>query len=346
MSERQDAVAARLDATRHAVDEGLCAYFAAKRREIEAISPRGVLLLDELETLTMRGGKRFRPIVLAAAHFAVREDARVEDAVSAGAAFELLQTYLLVHDDWMDQDLVRRGGPAVHASLRAKVGDAHLGDSLGILAGDLAGTLAWELLLRAPFPAARREEALAAYARLQVEVYLGQHLDCAADPDVSRMQDLKTGSYTVRGPLTLGALLGDASAEQLAALLAWGAPLGEAFQLRDDLLGTFGDAAAVGKPGDDLRHGKATALIAEARASLSDAARAPIDAVLGRADASEAELEAARRCLIETGVEARVTARLDRLVAQSEAALEAECLSAAGRALLRTLGQKLARRSR
>ncbi len=334
-----------VEATRRAVDAELARYFEEKRAEVRAISPSSVLLLEEIEALTMRGGKRLRPIVLAAAQLAVREGAELAAAVPAGAALELLQSYLLIHDDWMDGDLVRRGGPAVHASLRTRLGRDHLGDAVGVLAGDLAGTWAWELLLRTPFPAHRRNEALAAYVRLQVEVYLGQHLDVVADADVPRMQDLKTGSYTVRGPLTLGALLGDATKEQLDALLAWGGPLGEAFQLRDDLLGTFGDASATGKPGDDLRHGKGTALVAEARRSLSAAELARVEAVLGRADATDDAIALATRTLVDGGVKARVEARLDALVAESRRALEARCLTAEGREVLAAVGDKLSRRS-
>ncbi len=345
MRQKADSPAALVEATRRAVDAELARFFEEKRAEVRSISAASEVLLDEVEALTMRGGKRLRPIVLAAAHLAVREGAELEAAVPAGAALELLQSYLLIHDDWMDGDLVRRGGPAVHASLRRHVNDDHVGDALGVLAGDLAGTWAWELLLRSPFPAHRRGEALSAYVRLQVEVYLGQHLDVVADPDVPRMQDLKTGSYTVRGPLTLGALLGDATPAQLEALLAWGKPLGEAFQLRDDLLGTFGDASATGKPGDDLRHGKGTALVAEARKTLPPAERAPIEAVLGRADASDEAVALAASTLVEKGVRARVESRLDALVAESRAALEAPCLTGVGREVLAAVGEQLARRS-
>lgn len=345
MRQSPESPAALVEATRRAVDAELARYFEEKRAEIRSISRASELLLDEVEALTTRGGKRLRPIVLAASYMAVSEGAKLEAAVPAGAALELLQSYLLIHDDWMDGDLVRRGGPAVHASLRSRVEDDHLGDVLGVLAGDLAGTWAWELLLRAPFPEHRRAEALSTYVRIQVEVYLGQHLDSVADPNVPLMQDLKTGSYTVRGPLTLGALLGDATEEQLTALLAWGKPLGEAFQVRDDLLGTFGQAAATGKPGDDLRHGKGTAVIAEARASLSASERAPIEAVLGRGDASDEAVALAARTLVDTGVRARVEARLDALVAESRAALAAPCLTDRGREVLGSVGERLSHRS-
>ncbi|MBC7173488.1 MAG: polyprenyl synthetase family protein, partial [Polyangiaceae bacterium] len=198
MRQSSDSSVTLVEATRQGIDAALARFFETKRAEVRSISPASEILVDEVEALTMRGGKRLRPIVLAAAHLAVRDDAPLESAIPIGAALELLQSYLLIHDDWMDGDLTRRGGPAVHASLRRRLGNEHLGDSLGVLAGDLAGTWAWELTLSTPFPAHRRDAALAAYARVQVEVYLGQHLDIVADSDVPRMQDLKTSSYTVR----------------------------------------------------------------------------------------------------------------------------------------------------
>src|SRR5262249_23537715 len=157
------------------------------------------------------------------------------------AALEILHAYLLVHDDWMDQDEVRRGGPSVHVMLRRAVSDDRLGDAAAILAGDFGSAMAQRLLLQVEAPAAHLAEAAKVFARIQEDVVLGQTLDLL-DPscDVETKHDLKTGSYTVRGPLALGAALAGASDERRAALERFGAPLGVAFQLRDDLLGVFG----------------------------------------------------------------------------------------------------------
>src|SRR5436190_6521623 len=118
----------------------------------------------------------------------------------------------------MDGDDQRRGGPAVHAALAEKFGGAHLGASRAILAGDLGSAYAQRLLLGSIDGGVRSKEVLAAFVRMQVEVVFGQGLDLLASPDVSRMQQLKTGSYTVAGPLRLGALLGGASEPQIGAL--------------------------------------------------------------------------------------------------------------------------------
>ncbi len=232
-----------------------------------------------------------RPAVLVAAFHAVSPEGAVGRTLDASAAVELLQTYLLIHDDWMDQDTVRRGGPSVPAAMRARFGDAHLGNCMAVLAGDLASAWAFELLLASPFPDGREREGYAAFLRMEQEVFFGQHLDLVGSADVSRMHQLKTGSYTVRGPLSLGALLGGASGDQLAGLERFGEPLGLAFQLRDDLLGTFGEASTMGKPtGGDLRRGRQTSVVQAAREVLDPDAWAPIGAVLGRTDATDAEV--------------------------------------------------------
>lgn len=312
-----------LEDVRAVVDEHLVRFFDVRRahvRELVGPGQHGSVLVDAIADLTIRGGKRLRPAILVAALSAVRPGRGVRDVAAACASLELLQSYLLIHDDWMDGDAQRRGGPSVHARLRQTHGAN--GDALAILAGDLASALAWELMLDAAHGAPRGRDLTTCFGRIHQEVVLGQEMDLVGGADVSRMQRLKTGSYTVSGPLRLGALLGDANEAQLRALERFGAPLGEAFQIRDDLLGTFGDAREVGKTiGGDLRTGKRTALVAELEASVSERDRAPVTAILGRV-ASEAEIDVARRTLVTTGVRERVEARLDALLDDACAALE------------------------
>ncbi|MBX3269817.1 MAG: polyprenyl synthetase family protein [Sandaracinaceae bacterium] len=337
-----------LSEVRAAVDERLESYFEDKRQRTRALAPEAVELLDAIRALTMRGGKRLRPALLHAAFEAVapgRDHARTLDAC---AALELLQSYLLIHDDWMDHDEERRGGPSVHAALRdAHGGDAHLGASLAILAGNLASACAWELVTRDPPPEPIHARVVAEFLRMHQEVVLGQQLDLLKTEDVARMQQLKTGSYTVRGPLLLGAAFGEASEAQREALLAYGAPLGEAFQLRDDLLGTFGDPGATGKPvRGDLCEGKRTALVREAERRGDPRALAPLFAVLGDRGASEAALAQAREVLVATGAKAAVEAQLDALLAEAHAALDPARLAPEGITMLGALADALGRRDR
>ena len=337
-------VGAFLADVKRRVDRRLEEYLTAKLEDARATSADSLELVEGVRALTLRGGKRLRPIVLSAAFRAVDPDRDIADTIDAGASLEVLQSYLLIHDDWMDQDDERRGGPAVHALYRETHGE-HLAGCLAILAGDLASAYSLELMLAAPFPASRRDEGLLRFVTIQKEVFFGQHLDLTGNPNVSKMHDLKTGSYTVRGPLLLGALLADASEAQRRSLLAWGNPLGEAFQLRDDLLGTFGDMGATGKPGDDLRNGKHTSLIEAAYARLEEAARAPIQRVLGHHDADDAAVAEAAELLVSCGARRAVEDRLASLLDASNAALEGAPLDPAGMQVLRGVADKLAVRS-
>lgn len=337
-----------LQEVRSLIDARLASYFAGEREQAAALSPEGVALVDAIATLTLRGGKRLRPALLVAAFRAVTDDAPLDDAIEAGAALELLQSYLLIHDDWMDHDEERRGGPSVHAALREANGqDAHLGASLAVLAGNLASAHAWELLTRIGGPEPRLRDVIDVFLAIHREVVLGQQLDLLATGDVSLMQRLKTGSYTVRGPLALGAALAGASQAQREALDAFGAPLGEAFQLRDDLLGTFGDPAVTGKPvGSDLRAAKRTALILAAEELASPAELERIRAVLGRADVTEGELAGVTEVLSACGARVSVESRVNALLAEAKASLEGAPLAPLGVAMLVALADRLAIRDR
>jgi geranylgeranyl diphosphate synthase type I len=256
-------------------------------------------------------------------------------------SLELLQSYLLIHDDWMDGDEVRRGGAAVHASLQRIHHDRHLAAALAILAGDLASAYAWELFMRAPYPVQSWSTAASLFLRTQKEVYCGQHLDLIGDADVARMQGLKTTSYTVRGPMLLGSLLGQPSHQQAEALNEWATPIGEAFQIRDDLLGALGSPDATGKPGLDLPHGKLSSVLAELRQSTDRDARAPVEHIVGRSEVSDRELSRARDLLHDLGIVHRLEQRIKALRKQADAVLADAPFSPQGRSMLARLADKL-----
>jgi geranylgeranyl diphosphate synthase type I len=208
--------------------------------------------------------------------------------------------------------------------MRRQFKDERLGASLTILASDVAMGFALELLHGTRFPSGRTREALHAFGSMHMEVVFGQQLDLLAHEDVTLTQHLKTGSYTMRGPMGLGALLADASPDQLRELMRFAQPLGIAFQLRDDVLGTFGDPAVTGKPvGHDLREGKYTALISEARVLLSSTERERLDAVLGDRSASLESVQSVVRMLDTSGARARVEATLSARLSEARRALTA-----------------------
>ena len=328
---------------RQSIDALLERFFVSKVKEADSLSPRAVDLVAEVRDLTMRGGKRLRPIVTAVAYRAAHGPGSVDATFEVGAALELLQSYLLIHDDWMDEDDERRGGPAVHYAFQKKHGHDHLGASLGVLAGDLASTFSWELFLRGRFPASKRERATGVFVQIQKEVFAGQQLDLMADANVERMHDLKTGSYTTRGPAELGGLLADADDAAMKSLREWSAPLGIAFQLRDDLLSTFGTSQETGKPGDDLRHGKHNAVVGAFRnGNPSEADIAALDAVWGRPDATDEDLASASAVLADA--KAAVEARLSVLSEEATSALAAAPFDREAKEMLEEVTRRLTER--
>jgi geranylgeranyl diphosphate synthase, type I len=336
------------------VDARLAGWLGIRVDEARSRGDDVAAVADAVRQLVLRGGKRMRAVLLAAAYEGCRGAGGSEAVVPAGAALELLQAYLLVHDDWMDGDDVRRGGPSVPAMMRARFLDrgatgAHQADAASVLAGDLAAAWALASLLELTLAPPRVAHAVRELARIEEDVVHGQLLDVCASAgdalDVEAGYALKTASYTVRGPVVMGARLAGADDAQVASLVAFAEPLGVAFQLRDDVLGTFGDARATGKPSaGDLREGKRTALVVEAMGDPG--ARELLSRVLGRPDASEADIAATMDRLRACGACGRVEDRIAALVSQSREALRGAGLTPAGGALLAQAAVALTERDR
>jgi geranylgeranyl diphosphate synthase type I len=326
---------ALLGRVRPEIEARLEALWATKLATLRRYGDAVVTMADASRDLTLRGGKRFRAALLAAVHAGVAPEAPLEPAYQAGVALELLQTYLLIQDDWMDGDVTRRGGPSVHALLGAALGERH-GPASAILASDLTWGMALATLAAIQLPAPRVVEVLQLYLRIHEDVVIGQQIDVLGHAeDVEAMHALKTGSYTVRGPIALGAALAGASESARAALDRFAAPLGVAFQLRDDLLGTFGSSAETGKPvGNDLRAGKRTAILAEAEHRLDAAGREALARAFGHEDASEADVAAATAALQAAGARAEVERRLESLCDEAEALAEDLPLAPAAKQML------------
>jgi len=331
-AEAFDALLARV---RPEVDRRLERVWAAELRRARRHDRGVVPMVRAARDLTLRGGKRFRAAMVVAAYAGARPRAPLEPALQAGVAVELLQSYLLIQDDWMDGDDTRRGGPSVHAALERTLGrravrarkggrrladPAHVGAACAVLASDMTWGLAVETLASIDAPASRVLAAIRALCRMHDDVVIGQQMDVLGHAgDIETMHALKTGSYTVRGPLLLGATIAGSSQRVLAALARYATPLGVAFQLRDDLLGAFGSTAQTGKPeGGDLREAKRTAVLVEAERRLDARGRRVLGRVLGRDDAEPAALAAAREVLEACGARGAVEARLSTLCGRAE----------------------------
>jgi geranylgeranyl diphosphate synthase type I len=319
-----DRIAARVDAR----IDALLATEIARWREVDEDLAEPLVALHRLVTA---GGKRLRPAFCHWAFVGAGGDPDDPMVVDAGAALELLHTFALVHDDVMDGSGIRRGVPTVHAAFAERHaldgwrGEARrFGEGVAILVGDLAFVYADQLMADAP------RAAVDVFTELRLEVNVGQYLDLLGTvrggvgiEQARRISRYKSGKYTIERPLHLGAALAGRLDELTASLSAFGEPLGEAFQLRDDLLGAFGDAAVTGKPvGEDLREGKPTALYTWAVERATGPAAHVLASHFGTADLGAREVAELQAVLEETGARREVEGAIERLVAEALGALE------------------------
>jgi len=284
------------DAFRTAVAQAIGDFLAGQREVLAGIGDGVTPLADLAESFTA-GGKRLRPAFCAWGWIAVAgEPAEAGPLVRAAASLDVLHVSALVHDDVMDASDTRRGIPAAHRQFAALHADRGLrggatdfGRAGAILLGDLLLVWSQQLFRGSGLPPAAVARATPVMESVLTEVITGQFLDILAQArptldarrspqevrsQIDQVLEFKTARYTVVRPLQIGAALAGGTPEQLAALGSYGSAVGRAFQLRDDVLGVFGDAAVTGKPaGDDLREGKLTALLAAAlRLAGQDAA--------------------------------------------------------------------------
>ena len=328
--------AADLDRLRAAVSAALADFLDRQRETLAGMDASLVPVADEVRALA-EGGKRLRP---AFAYWGWRgasggagED---DDAVlRAVAALEFVHASALVHDDVMDGAQTRRGRPATHIGFASRHGGDDLagdGDAFGtgaaILVGDLALVWSDELLGRSGLSPQALTRARAVWDTMRSEVTAGQYLDLLraagglpGPEGALTVARYKSAGYTVQRPLQLGAAIAGAAPEVTEAYTAIGLPLGEAFQLRDDVLGVFGDPAVTGKSADDdLREGKRTLLVALTEEGTDDAGRALLAGALGNAAVGADELDGVRALMTRSGALARVE---ERIAAQTGRAREA-----------------------
>ena len=318
----------------------------------------------------IQGGKRLRARFCltgwrAVAETGSRSTPATESVIAAAAALEIFHAAALVHDDLIDNSDTRRGRAASHRALEQAHRDAgwhgdaaSFGRSSAILLGDLL--VAWsddllEAALRGhPFAAATRAE----YALMRRDVTIGQLLDITEESAWSvsppsalleralRVVSLKSARYSVTEPIVLGATLAGADDALVSALREFGNPVGMAFQLRDDVLGVFGDPQVTGKPaGDDLREGKRTALIAITRENLSVSQRTELDAALGDPTLSDDAVTALQQMIRDSGALERIESMIAEYTEAAEVALARAALQPEATTALRTLADAAITRS-
>ncbi|WP_250030871.1 polyprenyl synthetase family protein [Paractinoplanes maris] len=341
------------------VDKALAAFLSGQRARLTGIDPALAAVAEALEDFVLGGGKRLRP---AFAYWGYRGagGADTDQIVAAVSALELVQASALIHDDLMDRSDTRRGEPSVHRRFEARHteagwrgGSAAFGDSAAVLLGDLALVWSDELLHTSGVGAAELTRGRPIFDEMRTEVTVGQYLDvltqATADTSLERagkVARFKSAKYTVERPLLLGAAIAGAPADLHEAYSGFGLPLGEAFQLRDDILGVFGDPERTGKPaGDDLREGKRTYLVAAAFAGLDEAGRAELDAGLGDQGLDDRRVTRLRTLIRDSGALTATERRIDELMAASLTALAAAPIDDEARGVLHRLADAATRRT-
>lgn len=357
--------AAESEAFRYDVDAVLKSWFQDQRTVADGISEAAGPMVEAIAGLST-GGKRTRAQLLYWSWRAAGGDADSRIPRLAGAGIELFQTAALIHDDIIDRSATRRGMRSIHVLFADRHRDsgwsqdsAHFGTSAAVLAGDLALTWSEQIFGEAVALAGHPAGAAADFTRMRTEVMLGQYLDIHAevapavgDPEEQLERAMtvlryKSAKYSVEHPVEIGAALAGADREFLADCSAFALPVGEAFQLRDDVLGVFGDPETTGKPaGDDIREGKRTALIALCAASSSTEDIAWLESVLGRAELTEQEVHRARDLMRDSGAHARSEELIASLVRTADTQLARLRTDDVARAGLQALAGAAVRRAK
>jgi geranylgeranyl diphosphate synthase, type I len=348
-----------------AVTDQLRDYLSDRRRDCAYMGPDYGELTAALEEFVLRGGKRLRPAFAYWGWRAVAErqdDPTPPSILRLISALELLHACALVHDDVIDASATRRGLPTVHRLFANQHRDSNwhgsseqFGMSAAILLGDLALVWADDIVATADLPVDAHRRVQRVWAAIRTEVLGGQYLDIVAESSGAEtvasamtVNIYKTASYTVSRPLQLGAAAAADRPEVQAAFHELGTSLGVAFQLRDDVLGVFGDPAVTGKPsGDDLRSGKRTVLLAEAveLADKSDPVAAKLLRTSIGTELTDAQVEELCLVIESVGALAAVEEHIDMLTVRALETLNAAPIDVQAKVGLSELARLAANRS-
>ncbi|TQN31336.1 geranylgeranyl diphosphate synthase type I [Haloactinospora alba] len=320
---------------RPAVDAELTAFLEQRSSEVHRIGTELAPVLQALDAL-LSGGKRMRP---AFCYWGWRGAGGTEDPAvyTAAASLEFLQACALIHDDVIDNSDTRRGLPSTHrrlAELHEKAGwrgdAAEFGRGAAVLLGDLCLSWCEDMYAGSALPAEALRAGRKPFADMRTEVMAGQFLDMveqvretSSTEAPQRVMHYKSAKYTVERPLQLGAALAGRYEELAPVYSSYGIPLGTAFQLRDDILGVFGDPEQTGKPaGDDLREGKRTLLVAETLQRVDTTTSDRFQQLLGEPELSDPAVEWMRDLVESSGALAACERRIEEYVENANRALD------------------------
>jgi geranylgeranyl diphosphate synthase type I len=298
------------------VDAHLARYFAQKIKEARKNDPLAEEAIKMIADFTMKGGKRIRPAIVYYSYLAAggKDEDRI---VEVSMSMELTHTFLLIHDDIIDKDESRHGTPTIHERYK-KIGrrlnknkdNVHFGNGMAMLAGDMAAAMANEIIFRSAFPPETIINALDQLRKIVYTIVPGEMLDVileirgrATEKEILDMYQGKTSSYSFEGPLHLGTVFAGINGGKIFEDYSkYASPLGKAFQIRDDILGVYGDEKKTGKPvGSDIIEGKQTLLVIKALERGTRDQRQEVQKYLGKRDLTKKELEKVREIIKETG---------------------------------------------
>lgn len=315
-------------------DKRLNHFFNRKFKQSSKIDPLTVDAVKKIRDFTLVGGQRIRPLFAYYGYLAA-EGRNKKAMLNACLCTELVQSYMLIHDDIIDRDVLRRGQPTVHvryANQYKKIsGDFnHLGLAGAILAGDLAASYCYEILDETNFKPQFKIKAIMRLNQMMETVLNGQIMDIflgvgrqLTSKDIHKILRNKTASYTVEGPLQIGAILAGASAKTLSILKEYGIFLGIAFQLKDDILGMFGNKKVTGKSdSSDIKEGKQTLLITEAKKRATVSQRKIITQTLGNQHATVQQINSVKKIVTETGALASIIKEAEKYADQAKAVVD------------------------
>jgi geranylgeranyl diphosphate synthase type I len=340
-----------IDGLRTEVNHALSEFVSTQGRYLVSIGEELEPVAIALEKFLLESGKRLRPL-FAYVGMVGAGIKPSKDLISAAASLELLHVCALIHDDVMDASDTRRGAPSIHKTFekmhldKNMVGNSsQFGIASAILIGDLALIWSAQMLHNSTISTEKLISALPVYDEMRVELMSGQYLDVyeqsLGTESIERSMKVaryKSGKYTIERPLHFGAALAQAPNDLLKTYTKYGIPLGEAFQLRDDLLGVFGDPAQTGKPaGDDLREGKRTALIAIALKKASDSQRKLIKDKLGDPNLTSSMISDLQQAITDSGATTHIETMIEELTNTSLSALNHDGISPDGKRYLTEL---------
>lgn len=344
------------------VQRHLTNFLAEQIQYLGEIGTELIPVAEAMNAFLLDGGKRLRPLFAYCGYLTAggEDDEAIIGAVSS---LELLQACALIHDDLMDGSDSRRGKPSIHRWFESLHQSAELsgsatsyGASAAVLLGDLALVWSDQMLHRSAIAPDKLIRSLSIYDEMRVELMAGQFLDVheqtLASQSVARSLKIarfKSGKYTVERPLHLGVFLAQSDQKKQSIYTTifseFGLPLGEAFQLRDDLLGVFGDPAITGKPtGDDLRFGKRTVLMAMAQDRATGQQEQIISRLFGDPKLTTAEIEEMQMIISSTGAREHVEDLIEKLTLTALDALNRDEIAPPAHALLSELATNAVQR--